>query len=239
MKDRIITLKDNNKGKNLKNLRTVVRSNKLIEALSLPIVMNVNPRSIYNKVNEFHNFVIEELVDIVAMSESWERIEQPLGSIIKLPNHTVISNPHQRRGIGGRPALIINNEKYNIKNLTQSFVEVPWGVEATWALVSPKQQTSNSKIKRIAVCSLYSKPDSRKKSLLLDHISHAFNLISTKYGDGLHFIIAGDTNDLKLDNILNLSHNMKQLVMDVTRLNPPAMLDPIISTLGDYYQRPV
>ena len=239
MKDRITTLKDNNKGKNLKNLRTIVRSNKLIEALSLPIVMNVNPRSIYNKVNEFHNFVIEELVDIVAMSESWERIEQPLGSIIKLPNHTVISNPHQRRGIGGRPALIINNEKYNIKNLTQSFVEVPWGVEATWALVSPKQQTSNSKIKRIAVCSLYSKPDSRKKSLLLDHISHAFNLISTKYGDGLHFIIAGDTNDLKLDNILNLSHNMKQLVMDVTRLNPPAMLDPIISTLGDYYQRPV
>ena len=27
--------------------------------------------------------------------------------------------------------------------------------------------------------------------------------------------------------------------MDVTRLEPPAMLDPIISTLGSYYQRPV
>jgi hypothetical protein len=89
------------------------------------------------------------------------------------------------------------------------------------------------------VCSLYSKPDSRKKSLLLDHISHAFNLISTKYGNGLHFIIAGDTNDLKLDNILNLSNNMKQLVSNVTRLNPPAMLDPIMSTLGAYYQQPV
>ena len=88
------------------------------------------------------------------------------------------------------------------------------------------------------MCSLYSKPNSRKKSLLLDHINQAFHLISTKYGDGLHFIIAGDTNDLKLDNILNLSHNMKQLVVDMTRLNPPALLDPIISTLGCYYQRP-
>ena len=32
---------------------------------------------------------------------------------------------------------------------------------------------------------------------------------------------------------------MKQLVSGVTRLDPPAMLDPIISTLGDYYQHPV
>jgi hypothetical protein len=63
----------------------------------------------------------------------------------------------------------------------------------------------------------------------------AFNLISTKYGEGLHFMNAGDTNDLKLDNILNLSDGMKQLVKDVTRLNPPAMLDPIMSTLGAYY----
>ena len=239
MNKRLVTYKARTKEKNHRNLKTIHKSNKLVQALALPVVINVNPRSIYNKVNEFHEFVKEELVDVVAMSESWERPEQPLTDIIKLPYHTVISNPHQRSGIGGRPALIINNQKYNVKNLTQSFIEIPWGVEATWALVSPKQQTSDSLIKRIAVCSLYSKPGSRKKSLLLDHINHAFNLISTKYGDGLHFIIAGDTNDLKLDNILNLSHNMKQLVMDVTRLNPPAMLDPIISTLGSYYQRPV
>ena len=105
--------------------------------------------------------------------------------------------------------------------------------------MSPKDITNNSKIKKIAVCSFYSKPDSRKKSLLLDHINQAFNIISTKYGNGLHFIIAGDSNDLKLDNILNLTHNMKQLVSGVTRLNPPAMLDPIMSTLGAYYQQPV
>ena len=235
---RMIPLNKKEKNQNKNNIKTIQRSNKTMQALSLPTVMNVNPRSIYNKANEFQNFVKEELVDVVTMSESWERPDHPLDKIIQLPDHTIISNPHQRKGVGGRPALIINHKKYNIKNLTQSFIEIPWGVEATWALISPKTKTSDSQIKRIAVCSLYSKPNSRKKSLLLDHINQAFHLISTKYGDGLHFIIAGDTNDLKLDNILNLSHNMKQLVVDMTRLNPPALLDPIISTLGCYYQRP-
>ena len=32
---------------------------------------------------------------------------------------------------------------------------------------------------------------------------------------------------------------MRQLVSGFTRLNPPALLDPIISTLGSYYQQPI
>ena len=50
----------------------------MLEAMDLPIVMNVNPHSIYNKQNEFHNFVIEEAIDCIFMSESWEWLEQPL-----------------------------------------------------------------------------------------------------------------------------------------------------------------
>ena len=195
----------------------------MLEAIDLPIVMNVNPHSIYNKQNEFRNFVIEEEIDCIFMSESWERLEQPLEEVIHLPTHTVISNPHQRKGVGGRPALIINHVKYFIRNLTQTLIDIPWGVEAVWALITPKKTRSNSKIKRIAVCSTYSKPNSKKKSILLDHINQAFNVINTKYGNDTHFIIAGDTNDLKLDNILNLSHNMRQLVTDYTRLNPPQL----------------
>ena len=64
-------------------------------------------------------------------------------------------------------------------------------------------------------------------------------MLSTKYGRGLHFVIAGDTNDLKLDNILNLSPNFRQIVKDWTRLDPPAILDPIITTLHSYYQVPL
>ena len=173
------------------------------------------------------------------MSESWERPDQPLEEIINLPDHIVISNPHQRRGQGGRPALIINQRKYIVKNLTQSLIQIPWGTEAVWALLTPRSSNKDSKIQRIAVCSFYSKPNSKKKTQLLDHINQAFHIISAKYSRGLHFILAADSNDLKLDNILSLSSQMRQMVTGVTRLNPPKMIDPIITTLHTYYQEPI
>ena len=105
--------------------------------------------------------------------------------------------------------------------------------------MSPKEVTNDSLVKKIAVASIYSKPDSRKKTVLLDHINETYNLLCSKYTEGLYFIIAGDTNDLKLDAILNLSPNMKQVVSQFTRFNPPAMLDPILTTLSKYYQTPI
>ena len=62
-------------------------------------------------------------------------------------------------------------------------------------------------------------------------------MLCSKYQTGLHFILAGDTNDLKLDSILNLSPNLKQVVSSSTR--GTKMLDPIITTLSKYNQTPV
>ena len=62
--------------------------------------------------------------------------------------------------------------------------------------------------------------------------------MSKKHPKGLHWIIAGDTNDLKLDSILNLSPHMIQVVETPTRLNPPRLSDHIITTLAKYYQIP-
>ena len=63
------------KKKSLKSsvLITVKRCNKLVEALTLPKVANLNPRSIYNKVDEFCTLVEEENIDVICMSESHER----------------------------------------------------------------------------------------------------------------------------------------------------------------------
>ena len=216
----------------------IKENNKLYQALNLPILCNMNPRSVYNKVDEFHEFVNEEEIDLLFMSESWERDYLTLDEIIKLDDHVVVSNVSQRKGKGGRPAIIANKNKFDIQNVTNTLIQIPWGVEAVWCVLTPKNVQQNSKIQRIACCSLYSKPDSRKKSLLLDHLSDAFNILSKKYTKGLHFIIAGDTNDLNLNPILNLTPNFQQIVQDWTRLDPPALLDPIITTLHCYYQIP-
>ena len=51
-------------------------------------------------------------------------------------------------------------------------------------------------------------------------------------------MIAGDTNDLKQDSVLSLDSRFVQIVKEWTRLNPPAVLDPIIMTLSSFYQEP-
>ena len=128
-------------------------------------------------------------------------------TIIKIDDYKVISNVHQRKGRGGRPAIIVNSRKYVIENLTNTAVNIPWGVEIVWAVLTPKDVTNNSEVKKIVVASVYCKPGSRKKTLLLDHIAQVYNLLCSKYKRGLHWIICGDTNDLRLEPIINLSPN--------------------------------
>ena len=156
-----------------------------------------------------------------------------------LPNYEIISNVKQRDFRGGKPAILINKDRYLVKKLCPEPITVPVGVEAVWVLVTPKKQT-NKKFKYIAVCSLYYRgPKSTKKQELFDHVAETFHYLSSIYGSSLQFIIAGDTNRLNLSPILNLSPNLKQVVKIPTRLKPEAILDPIITTLWKYYQEPV
>ena len=228
----------NKKQENYKNLIVIKPSNKLVQALSLPKVLNINPRSIYNKHAEFVTFVKEEIVDLICMSESFEREDLPLEELIKIENFRVISNVHQRKGKGGRPAIIVNTQKYEVDNLTNTIISIPWGLEIVWAVLTPKSVTNTSEIQKIIVASIYCKPKSKKKTLLLDHIAQTYNFLCSKYKRGLQWLLCGDTNDLRLDPILTLSPNLKQCVQNFTRMNPPRILDPIITTMSKYYQIP-
>ena len=66
----------------------------------------------------------------------------------------------------------MNESRYYVQNLTNTLISIPQGVEVTWALLTPKQVLANSVIKKIAVASIYCKPDSRKKTLLLAETYH-------------------------------------------------------------------
>ena len=103
-----------------------------IRALSLPKRANINPRSLYNSINEFQTYVTEEDINVAFVSETWERGNKNLPDLITLTNHTVISNIFQRKCVGGRPALVINNEKFTITTPVESAVSLPWGLEANY-----------------------------------------------------------------------------------------------------------
>ena len=93
-----------------------------MQALQLPTCANINPRSLYNCVEEFKTYVEEEDIDEAFVSETWERELKPLQELIKIANYTVVSNVYQRKGVGGRPALVINHEKFNISTPKDNLV---------------------------------------------------------------------------------------------------------------------
>ena len=202
--------------------------------------MNINPRSIYNKSNELPILLEQYEASIICMSESWQRENYKLEDLLELENFKIISNVKEREFKGGKPAIFINLEKFHVKQLCPDPITVPVGVEAVWCLVTPKFRSINSKVKRIAVAAIYYRgPKSTKKKELFDHISETFHFLMGLYGAELHFVIAGDTNRLNLNPILSLSPRLVQCVKVPTRLNPAAILDPIITTLHALYMEPV
>ena len=157
----------------------------------------------------------------------------------------MISNIFQRSVSekGGRPALIVNNKKYIVENITNTQINIPWGVEVTWGLLTPRNVSKDSIIKKIVIGAIYVKPNSRKKTATHDHIADVYNTLSAKYGRGTYWILAGDTNTLNLNPILALNHKLKSVVKKPTRINHEnpsknSILDNIITDLHTFYQEP-
>ena len=57
-----------------------------------------------------------------------------------------------------------------------------------------------------------------------------YNFLNVKYGKGFYWILAGDTNELRLDPILNLHPSLKSVVTKSTRDASKKILDNIILT---------
>ena len=204
-------------------VRKTIKSDFLYQEVKiLPSIMNINPRSIYNKVNEFLTLVDQYQTNLIFLSETWDRVEKPLDTIIELDEHKVYTAINPRNFKGGKPAIIVDESKYNVQPLSPDPITVPDGVEAVWLLLTPKLRKANKHIKHIAAAAVYYRgPKSTKKEQLFDHIAQTYHFLNAKYGHGLHFIIAGDTNRLNLSPILNLSPSLLQCVKVPTRLDPP------------------
>ena len=104
IRERISQFREHRKNKHARILKVLKRSNKTFEALKLPKVMNVNPRSAMNKLEELKTFIDNQSIDVAFISESHDRQNKKLEDHFDLENYKVVSNIHQREGKGGRPA---------------------------------------------------------------------------------------------------------------------------------------
>ena len=87
------------------------------------------------------------------------------------------------------------------------------------------------------VCAIYY-TEKTPKSKFIDHLSHSFHFLTSKYGENLEWIVAGDFNKCNIKPILNLSNKFKQIVKFPTRLNPDKTLDMVITSLSHWYMDP-
>ena len=226
---------------NQNNLVTIKRSNKLVEASNLPIVLALNPRSLYNKSNEFISLIDQTEAGLCFVSETWDRSHLPKGleltELIDIEGYKWVQNVVQRKRKGGKPAILISDRHYHVAEICPDPITVPLDVEIAWALLTPKKRFSPN-INHIVAASFYYSSKFTKKSILIDHISETFHFLCAKYGPDTKFIISGDANRLNLKPILNLSPDLKQVVTIPTRRNPDATLDVIITNLSSLYQPP-
>ena len=137
---------------------------------------------------------------------------------------------------GGKVAVIVNSAKFKVD---KPDIAIPWGVEAVVTILTPVEVDNSSVVKRIAAVAFYSKPASRKKTVLLDFLAETYHFLSARYNGEIKWIFAGDKNELNISDVLNLSPELKQCVDQPTRLTPPAIIDVVITDLHPWYQFPV
>ena len=69
-----------------------------------------------------------------------------------------------------------------------------------------------------------------------EHLENILNFLTAKYGQNTEFILCADSNRLDLTPIIDLNSNFQQVVQIPTRLNPPAVLDTIVTSISKFYE---
>ena len=198
----------------------------------LPLCIMLNARSIYNKCEHFKD-LYQLGPDFIIASETWERKRKRLTEIIGTSQYKTISYHREGNRVGGGCAIIYNDVRFKVDSLE---VEVASGVEAVWALFTPKASTTMSKVKRIAVGSFYVSPRSPHKTATIDHIIETIHLLRSKYDNEVNFLLGGDFNRLDISSILDSYGALKQCVTIPTRNQ--AILEIVLSDISNMFHPP-
>ena len=199
--DRQYFLPNNIRRSDPTNLIRIKRDDKLIEASRMPVVVNLNPRSLYNKLDEFRTLIEQSEAGVCCISETWDRTHTNNGTtitdLLPIDGYCWIKNVVQRKRRGGKPAILASTEHFHVTALSPDIITVPIDVEAAWALLTPKYRSGKSRFNHIAVASVYYSSTQTRRGMFLDHIIESYNILCTKFGSDLGFLMVGDINRVR------------------------------------------
>ena len=119
------------------------------------------------------------------ISETWETKTKDIPEMLKSQTLKSVSfvrnrdHPPFLSQTGGGTAILYNESNFQV---TEADIKPPIGVEAAWAIVTPKvSDKSNLNVKHICVGGIYISPKSKYKEETIEHIIHVIHLISRKF----------------------------------------------------------
>ena len=120
--------------------------------LCVPLCSITNPRSGWNKIHNIRTFLRQVGPDIMILSDHWG-CKKHFGDALKSQHYKVVESSHGIRGIptrgrngtptvsltGGVVAIVYNEENFTVDD---AGIQVPEGIEAVWAILTPKDKQS-------------------------------------------------------------------------------------------------
>ena len=202
-------------------------------AVNLPSVATYNMRSVFPKISNLKDDLIERSIDCAFLVEIWEKTENKkhqheIEKMLEIDGLKYISTA--RPGGWGGAAIVVDQRRFSLEKLS---ISVPHKVEVIWGLLKPKAE--DAYFKKIVVC-FYSPPKSRKNSKLTDHLLTTLQMLKTTYPD-CPMILGADKNSMNIQPILNCGLKLKQLVDLPTRQGK--ILSILLMNTPQFYNSPV
>ena len=154
---------------------------------AIPRIYSANARSLFPKHYDLIKKLINNRIDIAQISETWQDVkkEDHNEKIDELENkygykfYSVARSKYRDDGSltgGGGSAILVNERNFSSCKIND--IVVPSKLEIVWVKVFTKIK---SQVKIFIICGIYSKPNSRTKTLLNDHIATNFHLLKMKH----------------------------------------------------------
>ena len=121
--------------------------------------------------------------DFCLISETFERKNRRIESILKAPTYKNLSYYRIDRAPGGGCAIIYNENRFRVESLD---IPAHPEIENTWALATPIQAGLCANVKRIAVASYYISPRSKHKQETIEHIIHTIHTLRAQFSNEIH-----------------------------------------------------
>ena len=217
--------------------RAVRRSNKLVDALSMPRITLYNMRSAWSKLDNLVEDMEMRKTDLSILTEVWQMAEnmkhqEAIEKMLELHGVKYVSTPRPGANRGGGTAVACSEEFFHMTKLN---ITIPNPLEACFTLIRPKNPTG--KVAKILCCSFYSPPKSPHRNKLAEFLVDTLGRLRQEH-PGSRVVLAGDRNDMRTEAITDLDPTLRQVVKHFTNKNGDKVLDVILTDSRDLLQEP-